>query len=358
MKKISLVMCVKNEEKGLEKAIRSCSDFVDEIIISVDRQSTDRTAEIAKKHATIFKWHDFQDDFAKMRNEAHFGAIGDWILFLDGHEFVTQRPNLEKMLELPVDGLLCSVRMENGTVFRNPRLYRNGVKFEGRVHEKSMCKKVANYPEFIVQHDRINGQSAEGSAEREMQRNEQVPRVMSEELKKNPKNLRALFHLFLYYVGNKDYKKAFKFGRSYLKYSNLAGERWFVYFQLAITHFSLNHYFRSFWYANLADNESPGRWEIQKLNGVIMMSRGKFQKAISYFLKSFSENVCDCPYKPWPIDNANTCFFLGNCYHFLSDFEMAGLAYQRGSEISNVEFEKKHLKLLSKKMSELTKKEK
>ena len=65
---LSLVMMVKNEEKGLKKAIESCKNFINEIVISVDQASTDKTYNIAKKHADILLTHKWESDFSKVRN--------------------------------------------------------------------------------------------------------------------------------------------------------------------------------------------------------------------------------------------------------------------------------------------------
>jgi len=90
------------------------------------------------------------------------------------------------------------VELENGFVFPNPRIYKNGVHFEGKIHEKQMCNKTEVYPGFRVIHNRVGFQSSEAIEFRNKQRDDMVPRLMGEELKKNPKNARALFHLGCY----------------------------------------------------------------------------------------------------------------------------------------------------------------
>jgi GT2 family glycosyltransferase len=49
---LALVMIVKNEEVGLERAIQSCRDFASEIVIAIDNSTTDKTEEIAKKYTS------------------------------------------------------------------------------------------------------------------------------------------------------------------------------------------------------------------------------------------------------------------------------------------------------------------
>ena len=85
---ISLCMIVKNEEKVLERCLKSVSEFVDEIII-VDTGSEDKTREIAGKFTK--KVYDFpwRDDFAAARNEAFSRATMDYCMWLDADDVVT-----------------------------------------------------------------------------------------------------------------------------------------------------------------------------------------------------------------------------------------------------------------------------
>ena len=83
--KISACYITKNEEKVLDRSLRSLCHQVDEIIV-VDTGSTDRTKEIAAGYgARIYDFH-WQGDFAAARNEAIRYATGDWIIFLDADE--------------------------------------------------------------------------------------------------------------------------------------------------------------------------------------------------------------------------------------------------------------------------------
>ncbi|MEK7070532.1 MAG: glycosyltransferase family 2 protein [Patescibacteria group bacterium] len=84
---ISGVILAKNEEKNIAKAITSLS-FCDEIVV-IDNDSTDRTIEVAKKHkASVLKNN--STDFSELRNFGLKEARGEWILFLDADELVSE----------------------------------------------------------------------------------------------------------------------------------------------------------------------------------------------------------------------------------------------------------------------------
>ena len=326
-KTIALVMCVKNEEVGLEKAILSCKDFVNEIVICVDNSSQDKTLEIAKKYATTLKMYDWKDDFSDMRNFAHADVKSDWILFIDGHEYVDRHDRLTEFLNLDNDGLLVTVRMENCLEFRYPRIYKNGLKFSGQVHEKLNCINTTLYPRFVIQHNRIEGQSASASKIREMQRDDQIPRIMGENLKKDPTDIRSSFHLALWLGTKKRHKEALKYSKLYLKYSKLPHERWFVLFNGSLSHLALGNRFRAWWWANRASLAEPDRWENDKLKGLVMFDSGKYDKALPFLVKSFDQNSKSYAYAPMPRDDAGTWNLIGECFARCNVYDKAYVAF-------------------------------
>lgn len=99
MPKLSVVISAFNEEEKLEGCLKSV-EFADEIIV-VDNESTDKTAQIAKKYAK----HVFSRKNNLMLNvNKNFGfskAIGDWILSLDADERIT--PELAKEIQLTIN---------------------------------------------------------------------------------------------------------------------------------------------------------------------------------------------------------------------------------------------------------------
>lgn len=343
-KKLALVMVVKNEEKGLEKAILSCKQYVDEIIIAIDNSSTDNTLEIAQKYATTIKRFDWRDDFAWARNFAHEGVKSDWILFLDGHEYVSKCENLDQALEFDGDGLLTVVRMESGAEFRNPRIYKNGIQFEGQVHEHQLCTKTALYSKFVIQHDRPDGQDKNSADERDKQRDEQLPRIMGERIRNDKSDTNASFHLFLYYESQKQYRQALKYADLYLKYSVCAQERWYVLFARSLCFLAQKRQFRAYRAILKAEQEMPNRWETKKAKGIILFACRNYEKALDELVNSFDLNKFDCAYKPWKRDNAGTWNLMAECFVCLGQIEKACSAFNQASENAEDEIQKKFFK--------------
>jgi len=341
---LGLVMIVKDEELGLEHAIKSALEISDHITIAIDNATKDKTAEIAKLYADEIKYFDWQDDFSQARNFAHKDLKTKWLLFLDGHEYIFKKDNLEKMLKSAADGLLCSIELENGFVFQNPRLYKNGFQFEGKVHEKQNLKNTLYYPDFIIKHNRLGAQSKDAIIARNAQRDDMVPRLMQKELEQNPKNIRALFHLGLYWQSKGQFKKAIKTYNKYLRYSKNKQERWFIRFHKALCLMSQNKSFRAFWAINLADDEMPKRWETQKLKGLIFTYKKQFAKALPFFVDSFSNNTEETLYRPWAKSDAGTWNLIGECLFQLKNYEKASIAFDRACETAENEKQKDFFK--------------
>jgi len=353
---VSLVMIVKDEEKGLEKAIFSAMEFCDNIVISVDNKSQDKTKEIAKLYADVLKTFDFQDDFSAARNFAHEGVKTKWCFFLDGHEYVAKKENLENFLALENDGLLVSIELENGLTFPNPRFYRTGCQFEGAVHEKQNCKSTILYPDFLIKHDRLSAQSKEASIARQLQRDEMTPRIMLAQLKKDPKNIRALFHMGNYYQARADFKNALSYYGRYLKLSKNLQERWFVHFQRSMCFAALGKNFRAFFSISRADWELKGRWETKKMKGLLLFQEKKYQQALEYFVASFDPTPYETLYRPLLRDDAATWNLIGECFFNLGDYDRANTSFDRAAELTTDKIRKDFFSKRAKLMREILKK--
>jgi glycosyltransferase involved in cell wall biosynthesis len=90
--KISAVVLTKNEEKNIDRCLKSIS-FCDEIII-VDDYSIDKTIEKVNEFKGLKSLKVFQrklnNDFAGQRNFGLSKATNDWVLFIDADEEVSE----------------------------------------------------------------------------------------------------------------------------------------------------------------------------------------------------------------------------------------------------------------------------
>lgn len=148
--RISLVMIVKNEERSLEKCLRSAVSLVDEMIIA-DTGSTDGTKAIAERMGARVWDYKWTNDFLAARNYALSHSSGDWNLILDADEILRpfQRDELEQAMgryvkhhgaswmgaitryDVYPDGEGTSV-----SVASIPRLLPAGMRYTGIIHEQ------------------------------------------------------------------------------------------------------------------------------------------------------------------------------------------------------------------------------
>src|SRR3989344_7373009 len=87
MSTISAVILTRNEEKNIEKCIKSL-DFVNEIIV-IDDFSEDKTPQIARGNKVKLLKHSLDNNFSAQRNFGLKKAFSKWVLFIDADEIVT-----------------------------------------------------------------------------------------------------------------------------------------------------------------------------------------------------------------------------------------------------------------------------
>lgn len=87
-KSLSVIIITKDEEKNLERCLKSIKNLADEIIV-VDCGSTDKTVKIAKEYTEKVFFRQWDSNFAEQKNYALSLTKGDWILSLDADEEIT-----------------------------------------------------------------------------------------------------------------------------------------------------------------------------------------------------------------------------------------------------------------------------
>ena len=90
--KLSVIIITKNEEKNIERCLKSVK-WADEIIV-VDSYSTDNTLSIVKRYTDKI----YQNKWSGYANQRNFGAgqaSNDWVLCIDSDEVVTINLSME-----------------------------------------------------------------------------------------------------------------------------------------------------------------------------------------------------------------------------------------------------------------------
>jgi glycosyltransferase involved in cell wall biosynthesis len=143
MTKLSVIIPAFNEESYIEDAIKSVS-FADEIIV-VDSYSSDSTKQIATSLGCKVLERKF-DNFSAQKNFAISHVSGEWILFIDADERVTEKLKYEMLEELK-NPKHSGYKLKFPHFYMNRFLYHKvdkvvrlvknkDIKFIGDVHEK------------------------------------------------------------------------------------------------------------------------------------------------------------------------------------------------------------------------------
>lgn len=145
---LSVLICTKNEERNIERAIKSVQGLASEIVV-VDSGSTDRTVEIAKSLGAKV----FFKDWESYANQLNYGidlCLGEWLLIIDADEEVSKelKENIKRELENPKYEIyqVCRRTYYLGEFLNHAwypewriRLFKKGrVRFEGALHERAI----------------------------------------------------------------------------------------------------------------------------------------------------------------------------------------------------------------------------
>jgi len=147
--KLSAIVIAKNEERVIERCLRSLA-FCDETLV-IDSGSTDRTHDIARQCGALLIVETDWRGPATQRNRGLARARGEWCLLLDADEWVSgalraeiehllSAPRSESVFRLPRSSSYCGQFMKHGGWWPDHvlRLLRRGqARFEGGiVHER------------------------------------------------------------------------------------------------------------------------------------------------------------------------------------------------------------------------------
>lgn len=163
--RLSLCMIVKNEEKTLARLLDSAKRLVDEIII-VDTGSSDSTVDIAKRYTDSIYFFSWCDDFSKARNFSFSKATGDYIIWLDADDVISEKSanaiiDLKKQMNADVYMLRYDIAFDeegNSTFsYFRERILKNDGTFiwKGFVHEAITPHGKIEYKDISIEHRKI-----------------------------------------------------------------------------------------------------------------------------------------------------------------------------------------------------------
>lgn len=155
---LSIVMMVKDEEKFLEKSLKSLKPIIERLdseLIILDTGSKDKTVEIAKKFTSNVYFQKWNEDFSDMRNKSISYSKGEWILIVDADEILTKYEDLLMFFETGMYKEYNSASVNLKNIFANfesderltttvtlMRLFRSdNFKYEGKIHEQPIYEE-------------------------------------------------------------------------------------------------------------------------------------------------------------------------------------------------------------------------
>ncbi|HNW47955.1 MAG TPA: glycosyltransferase family 2 protein, partial [Thermotogota bacterium] len=161
---VSVAMIVRDEEKNIERALRSVLPIADEIVI-LDTGSVDRTKEIITgMNEPKIKLHDheWKEDFSEARNASIALCNGDWVFVYDGDEELTQeaQDKLRGLLESQPPEVKTIMMITRNIITDTlsdtlalPRIFRRGtISYKYAVHNHPQYEQQSITTELVSNH--------------------------------------------------------------------------------------------------------------------------------------------------------------------------------------------------------------
>jgi hypothetical protein len=223
---------------------------VDEAVIAIDNKTIDKTKEEVKKalgnkYASFFEF-DFKDDFSALRNEYIEKANHEWVLILDGHEYLDQSclPYL-KQLKKEVGEKHTSTQVfdfniyepADSSYFQQPRLFRSAVRYELPIHNIIRQRENrTSLPQVVIYHD----QPIDRYNQRKEQRKKMNLKGLKEKADKG--DVRSMYYLADAHYELKDMKNAEHWFKKYIPKSDFPHERYDARIRMALIYFGRGDY--------------------------------------------------------------------------------------------------------------------
>lgn len=218
---LSICMIVKNEQRCLERCLKSLKSLKEQIcceVIVTDTGSTDKSIEIAEKYADKVLHFEWCNDFSAARNMGIEQAKGEWVMVIDADEELAEDVSdlvafLNSEQKYQYTGAFCKMkncfdaetcnRIEslkyykgNQSDFLAYRIFRRDLnpRYVGMIHEyMPYTDPVYTIESTTLYHD---GYAFENEAKRKQKKMRNAS-LLEKAIKQNMRDLRALVHILV-----------------------------------------------------------------------------------------------------------------------------------------------------------------
>lgn len=247
---LSICMIVRNEDKNLERCLKSMEPLIKKDIaelIIVDTGSTDKTIQIAKRYTDKVFSHPWKGNFSESRNYSISLAGGEYIFIMDADEEFTGDEIMKLADEFSKDDFrqfncftlkhisYTDYDMTQYTIMSQPRIFINDGSFyySSSVHNqpiykypvKNLCVNILHYG-YIVDQDVMERKYIRTAS------------LLKKELEKNPWNIYYRYQLCASYAMHDDIKEALRQVEIYMqriKEEKDFNEVYLMYYSVAVS---------------------------------------------------------------------------------------------------------------------------
>lgn len=218
--KLSICMIVRDEEKFLDRCLRSLKPLIDlniaELIV-VDTGSIDNTVEIAKKYTKYVYFKEWNNSFSEARNYSISFAKGEYIFIMDADQEM-EYSEIKKLIKLfssnnykkfntysLVYKNFTNEELSEYTYFSLNLIFKNDgyFKYEGKIHNQPLYKSpVKNLEIYMLHYGYI---MTEDMKEKKFRR---TATLLKEEIENDPENIYYIYQLSRSYEMHNDTKEA------------------------------------------------------------------------------------------------------------------------------------------------------
>jgi glycosyltransferase involved in cell wall biosynthesis len=227
--KISIFSIVKDEEDMCREAWESVKD-ADELVICIDDRTTDKTPEIAKEFTDKIYYFKWEDDFAKAKNFAMSKCTGDWVMNLDADcILVGGMDNIRMAVKETECDMIDTTLYPIGRDWQThvlPKVFKNAIiRYEGKAHEYPVGGK-RDFNDYGIKIEYDYSPNHKKDPDRYI-------RILTKQIKDDPKDARWKYYLAREYYYKQDYKKAIEIFNEYISTSNFLQEKADAYLTIA-----------------------------------------------------------------------------------------------------------------------------